>query len=112
MNSENEDSKSIRPTETLTTREVEILTKAWPDQYSVIIFETIRDSGCWTAEIFFGGKETKHYGIETGRGELKIWKTLLGVIEFVTRFCPETVHAKISFRGWAFVYVKAKVEGS
>jgi hypothetical protein len=112
MNSKNEEVKSKRPTETLTLREVETLAKAWPDRYSVVIFETAEESGCWTAEIFFAGKETRHYGIETGRGELKMWKTLLGAIEFVTKFCPDTVHVKISFRGWDFVYSKPGSEGS
>lgn len=111
MDSEDEEMKSKRPAETITTREVETLAKAWPDAYSVVIFETAVDSGCWTAEFFFAGKETKHYGIETGRGELKIWKTLLGAIEFVTKFCPGTAHVKVSFRGWDFVYVKPLAEG-
>ncbi|MES3022794.1 MAG: hypothetical protein V4857_14550 [Pseudomonadota bacterium] len=110
MNSETEKIRSKSPTEALTMRQVEALAKAWPDRYSVIVFEAEKDSGSWTVEIFFAGIETRHYGIETGRGEPKIWKTLLGAIEFVTKFFPDTAHVKISFRGWDFTYTKPEMD--
>lgn len=68
MNPQNPELQKSQPTENLTMREIEKLARALPDPYSVIIFETFEGSGCWTAEIFFKGKEVRHYGLETGRG--------------------------------------------
>jgi hypothetical protein len=112
MNSEKSDSRRIRPIENLTMREVEKLARVWPEEYSVMIFETSEVSGCWAVELTFSGKQMKRYGVETGRETLKMWKTLLGAMEFVKDFCPAASHVSIDFRGWEYLYKKSDAEAA
>jgi hypothetical protein len=82
----------------LTKQYLAVLATAIGGGYVVTVHET--GAGVWAVAIQFDGQESQQ--IATSRGELKVWRNLIGAIGFVQENCAAASEVVIEVGGWRF----------
>ncbi|WP_445234257.1 hypothetical protein [Duganella rhizosphaerae] len=80
----------------LTKQYLAILATAMTGGYVVTVHEA--GAGVWAVAVQFEGQETQQ--IATSRGELKVWRNLIGAITFVQDNCAAASNVFIEVGGW------------
>jgi len=81
----------------LSLRDLIHIERMFKKKYGLRIAET--REGLWAMELRFEGEEDA-YGLEAGRGVLRVWRNLYGAIAFVQQHCPGAAEVLVDVRGW------------
>lgn len=80
----------------LTKQYLAVLGTAVSGGYVVTVHEA--GAGVWAVAVQFDGQESQQ--IATSRGELKVWRTLIGAINFVQDNCAAATDVFIDVGNW------------
>jgi hypothetical protein len=81
----------------LTKQYLDILSTSLGSKYVVTVHET--GAGVWAVAVQFDGTE-KTQPITTSRGDMKVWRNLIGAISFVQENCKSASDVFIDVGGW------------
>lgn len=80
----------------LTKQYLAVLATAMTGGYVVTVHEA--GAGVWAVAVKFEGQDSQQ--IATSRGELKVWRNLIGAITFVQDNCAAASDVYIEVGGW------------
>lgn len=81
----------------LTKQYLDILSTSLGSKYVVTVHET--GAGVWAVGVKFDGREQTQ-PITTSRGDMKVWRNLIGAISFVQENCKAASDVFIEVGGW------------
>jgi hypothetical protein len=81
----------------LTKQYLDILSTSLGSKYVVTVHET--GAGVWAVAVKFDGHEQAQ-PITTSRGDMKVWRNLIGAISFVQENCKSASDVFIDVGGW------------
>lgn len=81
----------------LTKQQLDFLATSSGSNYIVTVHET--GAGVWAVAVQFSGREEAQQ-ISTSRGDMKVWRNLIGAISFVQENCAAAADVFIEVGGW------------
>lgn len=81
----------------LTKQYLDILSTSLGSKYVVTVHET--GAGVWAVDVQFDGSREQQ-PITTSRGDMKVWRNLIGAISFVQENCGAASAVFIEVGGW------------
>ena len=81
----------------LTKQYLDILATSLGNKYVVTVHET--GAGVWAVRVKFDGRDEAQQ-ITTSRGDMKVWRNLIGAISFVQENCSSASDVFIEVGGW------------
>lgn len=88
----------------LTKQYLDILSSSLGSKYVVTVHET--GAGVWAVAVTFDGRDETQQ-ITTSRGDMKVWRNLIGAISFVQENCKTASDVFIEVGGWRLCRVPA-----
>lgn len=89
----------------LTKQYLEVMSIAMGIKYAVTVHET--GAGVWAVAVQFDG-QGQSQAITTSRGDMKVWRNLIGAISFVQENCKTARDVFIEVGGWRLCRVPSK----